>query len=261
MLQRREEALTELAAEIADGGYTAFPLVVTGGDVDQAISTVVQAAGIGPLRANTVIANWSAQGTAMPAPIGTRRFGRNLRTAFRLDCNLLVLDAGDEEWQRLERVAPRERTIDIWWRANKTGELMLLLGHLVTRSEAWEGATLRVLADDRQGDSPVKLETELRAALEGYRIEAEVVVASVEPEEIARRSGNASLVFLPFSIHGDQLRGPTGEVGSLLPVLPIVAMVLAAQDVDLGADPDHEDEEEEPESSDSVRMRSRESEP
>jgi amino acid transporter len=261
MLQRREEALAELAAEIADGGYGAFPLVVTGADVDQAISTVVQAAGLGPLRANTVIANWSAQGTAMPAPIGTRRFGRNLRTAFRLDCNLLVLDAGDEEWQRLERVAPRERTIDIWWRANKTGELMLLLGHLVTRSEAWEGATLRVLADDRQGDSPVKLETELRAALEGYRIEAEVVVASVEPEEIARRSGNASLVFLPFSIHGDQLRGPTGEVGSLLPVLPIVAMVLAAQDVDLGADPDHEDEEEEPESSDSVRMRSRESEP
>jgi hypothetical protein len=122
---------------------------------------------------------------------------------------------------------------------------MLLLGHLVTRSKAWEGATLRVLADDRQGESPAELEAELRVALEGYRIEAEVLVSSVEPEEIARRSGGASLVFLPFSIHGDQLRGPTGEVGSLLPALPIVAMVLAAQDVDLGADPDHEEEEEE----------------
>ncbi len=255
MLQLREQALKELAEELAAGEFSAFPLVVTGADVDQTISTVVQVSGIGPLRANTVIANWSAQGTAMPAPIGTRRFGRNLRTAFRLDCNLLVLDAGDEEWRRLEQVPSRERTIDIWWRGNKTGELMLLLGHLVTRSEAWEGATLRLLADDREGDSPAALEADLRAALEEYRIEAEVVVSSVEADEIARRSGGASLVFLPFSIHGDQLRGPTGEIGSLLPSLPVVAMVLAAQDVDLGADPDHEAEEVAPDLEDAAEVK------
>lgn len=243
MLERRERALEELALEIKQGEYTAFPLVVTGADLDQTISSIIQAAGIGPLRANTVIANWVAGEAWMRASIGAGRFGRNLRTTFRLGCNLLVFDAGAEEWVGLELVEPGKRVIDIWWRDNKTGDLMLLLGHLLTRSKAWDGAKIRVLADQRQGKSPEALADRLRAALEDYRIDAEVIVCSVEADQIVQWSRDSSLVFLPFSIHGERFHGPTGEVTELLRALPIVVLTLAAQDVDLGADPDQEPEE------------------
>jgi amino acid transporter len=248
ILDRREQALEELAAEIKAGEHTAFPLVVAGPDLDQTLSTVIQAAGIGPLRANTVIANWAAGSTRMPASLGAGRYGRNLRTAFRLGCNLLVLDASAAEWEALQRIDRHKRTIDIWWRPNTTGELMLLLGHMVTRTSGWDGARIRVLADRRQGKTPEELAERLAEALDEYRIDAEVIVSSVEGSEIVRQSRNASLVFLPFSIHGDRLQGLAGNVADLLSELPITLLALAAQDVDLAADPDQEpDEVEEPE--------------
>ncbi|MEO8090326.1 MAG: amino acid permease [Gemmatimonadales bacterium] len=242
MLELRQKALEALAAEIKQEESTAFPLLVTGADLDQTISCVIQTAGIGPLRANTVITNWVSGPLPMPASIGARRFGRNLRTAFRLGCNLLVLDAEAEEWQVLDRIEPDKRVIDIWWRPNETGDLMLLLGHLVTRSEGWQGAKIRVLADETQGETVQKLADRLEGALQDYRIDAEVIVCSSEPGEIVRQSRSASLVFLPFSIQGERLQGRAGEVGELLPELPVAVLTLAAQDVDLAADPDQEEE-------------------
>jgi hypothetical protein len=248
MLDRRERAMEELAAEIKAGEHTAFPLVVAGPDLDHTLSTVIQAAGIGPLRANTILANWATGSAQMPATLGARRFGRNLRTAFRLGCNLLVLDASAAEWETLQRIEGGKHTIDIWWRPNTTGELMLLLGHMVTRSSNWDGAKIRVLADQRQGKTPEELAERLAEALDDYRIDAEVIVSSVDASQIVGHSRNASLVFLPFSIHGDRLQGPAGNLAELLSELPITLLALAAQDVDLAADPDQEPEEpEEPE--------------
>ncbi len=251
LLGRREEALEELAAEIKQGEYSAFPLVVAGAHLDQTISSVIQAAGIGPLQANTVVSNWVAGNAQIRASIGGGRFGRNLRTAFRLGCNLLVLDGTAEEWDAVDRSKPDDRVIDIWWRENKTGDLMLLLGHLITRSEGWTGAKIRILADERQGKTPQDLADQLRVTLEEYRIDAEVVVCTAEADEIVRRSRSASLVFLPVSFHGVRLHGPAGDASELLRELPIVVLTLAAQDVDLGADPDEEQEaEDQPEAED-----------
>ena len=239
MLERREQALQELTEEIKAGEFTAFPLVVSGDNLDQTISSVVQAAGIGPLRANTVVANWIAGSSSMVTPLGAEQFSRNLRTSFRLGCNLLILDADAREWETLDAVPAKERVIDVWWREGNTGELSLLLGHLVRRSEAWQGATIRVLTEPKDDETEEQVTARLSAALEEYRIDAEIVVTAVEAKEIVAQSRASSLVFLPFGIHGGHFYGPTGgEVVELLNALPIVVLVMAAQDVDLAADPD-----------------------
>lgn len=241
-LKRREEALNELAAEIKDGEFTAFPLVVTGERLDDTVSAVVQAAGIGPLRANTVVANWTAESSSLALQPFVRTFSRNLRTAFALGCNLLILDADDREWERLDHVEAKDRTIDVWWRANKTGELMLLLAHLVMRSEAWQSARIRVIAEPKEGETTDQFRERLDAALESYRIAAEVIVSEVNAESIVHHSASSSLVFLPFIIHGFRFYGPAGDgVPALLKDLPIVVLAMAAQDVDLAADPDKEE--------------------
>ena len=61
---------------------------------------------------------------------------------------------------------------------------------------------------------------------------------------VERESAATPLVFMPFAVHSGRfyhLFG--GDVDELLPKLQIVAMALAAQDVDLEADPDRVVEE------------------
>lgn len=245
--RRREKALEELASDIESGPFDAFPLVVAGENLDEVIATLVQSAGIGPIRANTVVANWSSGASSLAEPLGASHFTRNLRTAFGLGCNLLILDVDTAEWESLGRVEEQNRVIDVWWRPNKTGELMLLLAHLVTRSKDWHDARIRVLAEPRAGQSHDDLVEELGAMLRDYRIEAEVIGAEVDADAIVRQSGDASLVFLPFGIHGSRFYGPTGrELTDVLDGLPIVVLALAAQDVDLAGDPDTEPEDEPP---------------
>lgn len=244
MLEKREKAQEELSEEIKAGKFTAFPLVVAARDLDQAISSVVQAAGVGPIRVNTVVVNWIGPVSPLKTLFGPTQFTRNLRTAFRLGCNLVILDADAREWETLGNVEAEDRVIDVWWRANKTGELMLLLAHLVRRSGDWQGARIRVLAEPQGGETPDLMEKRLQASLDEFRIEAEIVASAFDSPEIVAASRNSSLVFLPFAIHGGRIYGPSGaEVAALLKSLPIVALTLAAQDVDLGAESEEEGEE------------------
>lgn len=242
-IKQRETALSNLANEIKDGSFTAFPLVVAGKDVDQTISAVVQSSGIGPVRANTIIANWAKDSPSFTTPLGVQRLSDNLRTAFAVGCNLLILDADTAEWTTLENTEPDERVIDVWWRPNKTGELMLLLAHLVTRDRDWSNARIRILAEPNEGETGDETVARLRSALESYRIDAELVVADHGTEAYIDNSRNSSLVFLPFSIHASRFYGPAGgELSEYIKELPVVVLAMAAQDVDLAADPDVADE-------------------
>jgi Amino acid permease/Solute carrier family 12 len=249
MIERRRQALADLNREIEDGGITAFPLVVVGESLDAMISAVVQATGIGPLRANTVVVNWMMNAAAAAqTSLGLRQFSGNLRTAFRFGCNLLVLDAESREWEALDATKPKDREIDIWWHQNSTGELMLLLAHLIRRDDMWSAAKLRVLTETNPGESEDMAGARLEAALAEYRINAEIVVCRFQKQEIVKQSSTASLVFLPFSIGDGKFYGPAGaNMTEFLEYMPVVVMVMAAQDVDLDAPRDSEDDDEEAE--------------
>jgi hypothetical protein len=229
-----------LRAELKDLGSQAFPLVVAAPKLDDAIPVVVQSAGVGPVRANTVIVNWLRDPSVLQ-PFAAQRFSQNLRTAFRLGCNLLVLDADAESWRTLEHVPARERRIDIWWADGVTAELMLILAYLMTRSDDWEGAAIQVLALPPDGQSPHEREQEIRERLEKVRIGAQtrVLEDGQDGQALLNASRDASIVFVPFSIHGGRFYGPSGNAARLmLEELPIAVLALAAEDVDLEADPD-----------------------
>jgi amino acid transporter len=239
-LERRKKAAAELAAEIKAQGSTAFPLVVVGPDREQMVASIVQAAGVGPLQANTVVANWPDPEAAFFAPLGVGGFGKSLALAFRVGANLLLLDADAREWDTLDRIEASERIIDVWWRDTRTGELMLLLAYLMTRSDAWKSARIRLLAEPGEGEPREARKQVLVKQLEEIRIDAEIVIVDDhERETVVAESQGSSMVFMPFRIHGGRFYSPFGwEVGAALTQLPIVALVLAAQDIDLGADPD-----------------------
>jgi hypothetical protein len=80
----------------------------------------------------------------------------------------------------------------------------------------------------------------LKTFLDDVRIDAEPVeLETVDAATVEQQSGDASLVLMPFQIKGDRCLGPFGEpVENIINRLPSVAMVLAAEDIDLEAEPE-----------------------
>ena len=239
MLAQRTEALTALTKELRDIDAKAFPMVVAAPSFEAALSVLMQSVGTGPIRVNTVLANWFDGPPGLVNEWASNKFGQRLRTAFRLGSNLLILDASEEEWEALDKLPSRKRTIDVWWRPGRTGQLMVLLAYQMTRSADWNGATIRVLipADRENPDESLRVVGEL---LEAARIEAEpVVVERPSSAMIVEMSRKSSIVFIGFRIRLGKIIDPFGsEVGDILGDLPPVVMSLAAQDVELDAQPD-----------------------
>jgi len=239
MLKLREAAIEDLTKELKKYESNAFPMVIAAPSFEAALPVVVQAAGTGPIRINTVLANWFDEKSGFVNEWASGRFGRRLRTAFRLGSNLLILNVEQAEWKQLDAAASSDRVIDIWWRADKTGQMMVLLAYLMTRSEEWRDASIRVLVPVNEKDADAHIR-EVKAVLAAARIEADtVLVVDADSESIITQSSNASIVFLQFGIRDARIVDPFGnDVSQILPRLPMVVMSMAAQDVDLDAQPD-----------------------
>jgi amino acid transporter len=239
MLKLREEAEKELRKDIAENESEAFPLVVVVPNMIQGIHTLVQGYGIGPLKVNTILLNWFEHEPTKRRGIREILYGRRIKTAFRLGCNIIVLKSTEEEWERLKTAPNQERHIDVWWWDDASSHLMLLLAYLTTRNKDWQGACIRVLAPS--SDHPTEdTMAAFRHKLENVRIEAEPeMVFNARASNVIGYSKGSSLVFLPFRLKGNRPVDPFGQpVEEILANLPLTALVLAAEDVELEAEPE-----------------------
>jgi hypothetical protein len=235
VLKLREEAEAELRAEIRERELEVYPLVVGASDLRTGATTLVQSWGLGPIRSNTVVLNWmeeAAEGTSAEL-----WYGRLLANAIRLKQNVAVLDTDDTSWTRLEQTPNEERRIDVWWFDDESSRLMLLFAYLMTRTEGWDEARIRVLIPT-SAESRQKIEANVRRRLEESRIEAEIENI-VEPDEatLVAQSHDSPLVLLPLRVLGMRLATPLSEdLPALLARLPVTALIAAAQDVQLTDD-------------------------
>jgi hypothetical protein len=118
---------------------------------------------------------------------------------------------------------------------------MLLLAYLMTRTETWKDASIRVvgLADPEVG--PEETRYEIERLLREARIPAEAIVVDVCDETaLVGRSGDASMIFLPLRISDGGASLAVGEtpIEGLASKLPAAALVLAAQDISLDPEPE-----------------------
>ena len=116
---------------------------------------------------------------------------------------------------------------------------MLLLAHLMTRHQRWADAQIRLLAAART-TAPDAPRRSLTTLLADYRIDARpVTVDDADADTILDASRDAAVVFMPFRIQGLRLTDPFGgSLERLLPYLPVTALVMAAEDIDLDATPE-----------------------
>ena len=237
-IRQREEAEAELKKDILKNNSTAFPLVLTSPNFINGINSLIQAYGIGPVKANTLLLNWMEHTPGQASKIRETLYHQGLWKVFRSGLNIVALDVPSDGWDRLESMAPQNRRIDIWWQNDASSRLMLLLAYLMTRNPFWEQSIIRVLAAAFRG-SPEKTEEILIKQLDDYRIEAETRVMEDGGKSMPENSRDAGILFLPFRLTIEGLAGPFDKpLEQILPGLPIVAMVLGAEDIKLDAEPE-----------------------
>ena len=238
-IKLQKETAKALEIEMAAYDLGVFPLVVSASNFEQGVDMLVQAAGIGPLQTNTILFGWLSKETSKKPHIRKTLYEKRLKRIFKQGRNIIVLDAKEDRWQEMLSHPETERRIDVWWWDDATGRLMLLLAHLIIRSKDWDKARIRVLSAERKADARRPVEN-LKTFLDDVRIDAEPVeLEKVDAATVEDRSGDASLVMMPFQIKGDHSLGPFGEpIENIINRLPSVAMVLAAEDIDLEAEPE-----------------------
>lgn len=239
VIRQRDEAIAALRQELRQAGSSAFPLVISAPSIEVAAPILAQSVGIGPIRTNTVLVNWLEESDGLPQDWDDTRYGQNLRMAFRLGCNLLILRAAADAWATLDACPVPDRRIDVWWHADASGELMLLLAYLMTRDPQWRDAAVRllvpVLPDHREG----RLQA-VRELLAAARIDADPVpVESADTESMLEHSRGASLVMLRVAIREGRLLDSFGKpMQAVAERLPLAVMAMAARSVELDAQPD-----------------------
>jgi amino acid transporter len=237
--EKKASALKELKSSIREADLNIFPLVVSDRDTTHALELLLQGYGVGPLKGNTLLCNWYGETMSSFPGLSAMKFGHSLRIAFRSRYNLVVFHADPLRTDNLFDTDKKERLIDVWWNDDASSRLMLLLAYLMTRDSLWGQATIRLLSVGESISLTENVEI-LEQQLDDARIPAQpVLVSDMKPETVIGESSGSDMVFLPFRIKQSMLTDNRGySLERVLTRLPPVALVMAAQDLDLDAEPE-----------------------
>jgi amino acid transporter len=187
----RNPATDQLVAFVNDGGFKALTSVVVSENLDSGLTVLLEGHPLGPLRPNTVLMGWSSD------PDRASSFLHHLNTVRRLGMSLILLH---------DKGLPKnsfDRRIDVWWRGQENGSLMILIAHLLTLNWGWSRAKIRLLRwiQDEAGRQPSK--EALQALVNSARVDAQVDIIVSEdppPKVLQRHSADASVVLLGFKV-------------------------------------------------------------
>jgi len=173
-----------------------FPEVIFCHDVDEGIRTLVQAHSIGPLKPNTILFGWPRKEERADAMLrhvwDTAALGKSV---------VIVVDKG------LPSPYRTNRRIDIWWRGQENGSLMVTLAHLLTQDWEWRDSQIRILRLIRDAAGRDSSRQAISSLVEAARIRAETrVVVSTDafPQVLRDHSTKADVVFMGIHPRDEQ---------------------------------------------------------
>lgn len=193
-LRAKVMAERELFEYIKMEGIDILGDVVVADDYLEGLKVLVQAYGYHGFRPNTLLVGWSDK-------TGKDRddYLQILRFANKYGKNILIYD-GSMDF--LVDVAKKQTIIDVWWRGEANGGLMLMLAHLMVKSKQIKNGKIRLVRSVHDKLEINQAKEELKELLVISRIEAEVCVV-LDNEEICCAISNfskpADIVFLGLS--------------------------------------------------------------
>uniref|UniRef100_A0A8C2FHN2 Solute carrier family 12 member 7 n=1 Tax=Cyprinus carpio TaxID=7962 RepID=A0A8C2FHN2_CYPCA len=186
--KRAEQSIkSAMAAEKTKG----FCHVVVSSNLRDGFSHLIQSAGLGGMKHNSVLMAWPTNWKQSSDPQSWKNFIETIRETTAAHQALLVAKNVDS-FPHQERLA--EGTIDVWWIVHDGG-LLMLLPFLLQQHKVWRKCKMRIFTVAQLDDNSIQMKKDLQMFLYHLRLNAEVEVV-----EMVRR-----WMFL-FSQTGQMLR-------------------------------------------------------
>jgi len=216
-------ALAQLESFCRKQSIHAFPIVLVIDDVVEGIANVMQLASIGPIRPNLALFGWNYGGDGSLA--------QHLRVADALKMSQVIV-SGRELVQ-----GQRKRRIDVYWRGQTNGPLLVLLAHLLSRNWEWANARIRLLRVIEREEGRIPARLALVELADQARLDLEpAIIVSQEPfaDILHHTSRDADCIFLGFKLPESSAEMPWQQYcDKLLKDLPTVILVHSAGEEDL----------------------------
>eukprot|EP00051_Salpingoeca_urceolata_P029211 m.6462 g.6462 ORF g.6462 m.6462 type:complete len:1025 (+) comp2653_c0_seq1:160-3234(+) len=168
---------TALKAALNAHKVQGFAQVLVGKSVADTMSSLIQGAGLGALRHNTVLMGWpSSHATKNSQEL----FVHTLRVIDELQLAVVVPKINED-------IAPETRlegTIDVWWVVHDGG-MLILLAFLLQQDPTWRRCKLRIFTVAESDDDTIQMQRDLTLFLYQLRIDAEVSVVEMLDTDIS----------------------------------------------------------------------------
>uniref|UniRef100_A0A3Q4BYJ1 Uncharacterized protein n=1 Tax=Mola mola TaxID=94237 RepID=A0A3Q4BYJ1_MOLML len=167
-----------MAAERTKG----FSHVVVASNLRDGFSLLIQAAGLGGMKHNTVLMAWPVGWTQDRDPSSRRNFIETVRETTAAHQALLVAKNIDNFPNHQERL--KEGTIDVWWIVHDGG-LLMLLPFLLSQHKVWRKCKMRIFTVAQMDDNSIQMKKDLQMFLYHLRLNAEVEVVEMHDSDIS----------------------------------------------------------------------------
>ncbi|XP_047014052.1 solute carrier family 12 member 7 isoform X3 [Ictalurus punctatus] len=167
-----------------------FCHVVVTSNLRDGISHLIQSAGLGGMKHNTVLMAWPNSWKQSNDPLSWKNFIETVRETTAAHQALLVAKNVDNFPQQ-ERL--REGTIDVWWVVHDGGMLMLL-PFLLRQHKVWRKCKMRIFTVAQMDDNSIQMKKDLQMFLYHLRLDAEVEVVEMHDSDISAFTYEKTLV-------------------------------------------------------------------
>jgi amino acid transporter len=227
-MQRRSEELESGRRFVQAEDLDAFYAVVVEERLLDGLQALLQSYGIGNVRPNTVLFDWSTD------PQQAEVLGEIVDTARAFECSAVALQADPS----VARWSTGSGSIDVWWHSRKNGALMLILAHLLSHAHAWRNRPIRLLHAVEPWEDSEEMLAAMHEMLLTARIRAtpQIIVAEDPTSCISWHSRDAAVTILGMDPPEDtaSMRAWYADIQARIENLGEVVLVSNAGNVRLG---------------------------
>ncbi|XP_016537056.1 solute carrier family 12 member 7-like isoform X2 [Poecilia formosa] len=167
-----------MAAERTKG----FSHVIVSSSLRDGFSILIQSAGLGGMKHNSVLMAWPAGWKQDRDSLAQRNFIETVRETTEAHQALLVAKNIDRFPDNHERL--KEGAIDVWWIVHDGG-LLMLLPFLLMQHKVWRKCKMRVFTVAQLDDNSIQMKKDLQVFLYQLRLDAEVEVVEMHDSDIS----------------------------------------------------------------------------
>merc|ERR1719220_3241229 len=180
MYAESQAARNSIRQGLGEEGVKGFADVVVSNNISEGICHLIQTAGLGGRKPNTIVLGWPNSWRKKEED-SWRVFVDTVRNTAAAKMALLV----PKGVQRYPDSGDKVRgNIDIWWIVHDGG-LLMLLPFLLKQHRTWKNCKLRIFSVAQPEDNSIQMKKDLKTFLYHLRIEADVDVVEMHDSDIS----------------------------------------------------------------------------